>query len=170
MPSSRITGRSQNFCRVAGRSNPLKVEIWRSRRQGDMMKTFCFTVLLVAILCSSMATLAQTPSSTSDHNLVASDKIQEHRSVGGSSFALSDSATPVRFEDLVVRRDHSLPGAGIISRMNNCTDDRGGCSSDGECCSNACRGGSCCTPSGISCSNSSLCCTRQACGSDGRCP
>lgn len=48
--------------------------------------------------------------------------------------------------------------------------DGAACSSNDECSSTVCEGGSCCTDYGSSCDSSSHCCGHQSCGSDGKCP
>ncbi|MRR54878.1 MAG: hypothetical protein EG822_10270 [Deltaproteobacteria bacterium] len=48
--------------------------------------------------------------------------------------------------------------------------DGAACSSNDECSSNVCEGGSCCTNYGDPCDSTSHCCGHQSCGSDGRCP
>jgi hypothetical protein len=48
--------------------------------------------------------------------------------------------------------------------------DGAACSSNDECSSNVCEGGSCCTDYGATCDSSSHCCGHQSCGSDGKCP
>jgi len=47
--------------------------------------------------------------------------------------------------------------------------DGAACSSNDECSSNVCEGGSCCTDYGASCNSSSHCCGHQSCV-DGTCP
>jgi hypothetical protein len=48
--------------------------------------------------------------------------------------------------------------------------DGAACSSNSDCSSNVCEGGSCCTNYGDPCDSSSHCCGHQSCGSNGRCP
>lgn len=48
--------------------------------------------------------------------------------------------------------------------------DGAACSSNDECSSSVCEGGSCCTDYGATCDSSTHCCGHQSCGSDGKCP
>ncbi len=48
--------------------------------------------------------------------------------------------------------------------------DGAACSSDSDCQSGKCEGGSCCTKHGDTCDSSSHCCGHQSCGTDGTCP
>jgi hypothetical protein len=50
------------------------------------------------------------------------------------------------------------------------SSDGAACSSNDECSSKVCEGGSCCTDYGATCDSSSHCCGHQSCGSDGKCP
>jgi hypothetical protein len=48
--------------------------------------------------------------------------------------------------------------------------DGAACSSNSECKSDTCEGGSCCTDHGNTCDSASHCCGHQSCGTDGKCP
>ncbi|MDD2336345.1 MAG: hypothetical protein PHD01_07185 [Geobacteraceae bacterium] len=48
--------------------------------------------------------------------------------------------------------------------------DGAACSSNDDCSSKVCEGGSCCTDYGATCDSSSHCCGHQSCGGDGTCP
>jgi hypothetical protein len=91
-----------------------------------------------------------------------------------SATTSNDNAPNVYSSDKAASTDKSIQSQGQsdtdqIILLARCNRDGSGCWDDSECCSNACKGGSCCTESGNSCGANSHCCTRQAC-TDGVCP
>jgi len=73
-------------------------------------------------------------------------------------------------EPLVVARvtPASVPAPACYA--DQAKGDGGACSSDDECDSGKCEGGSCCTKHGDPCDSTSHCCGHQSCKKDGTCP
>ncbi len=73
-------------------------------------------------------------------------------------------------EPLVVAR--VAPGADGTPACvaDRAKGDGGACSSNDECNSGKCEGGSCCTKHDDPCDSTSHCCGHQSCGKDGKCP
>jgi len=90
--------------------------------------------------------------------------------LGGISHAgdMSGTLQGFTFENTVASaRNYDVNMLIVASRSTG--RDGAACSSDDECSSNVCEGGSCCTDYGASCDSTSHCCGHQSC-INGTCP
>lgn len=90
--------------------------------------------------------------------------------LGGISHAgdLSGAQQGFRFENTLVAA-RNFDASMLMTASRSAGSDGAACSSDDECSSKVCEGGSCCTDYGASCDSSSHCCGHQSC-INGACP
>lgn len=93
--------------------------------------------------------------------------------LGGMSYAGEMLGTQEGFtfeKVLITAGNYDIDTSTSSTTSTSKGGDGAACSSNDECTSNVCEGGSCCTDHGATCDSGSHCCGHQSCGSDGRCP
>lgn len=89
--------------------------------------------------------------------------------MGGISHAgdMPDARQALTFENTMLAALNL--DANMFMTASRSGRDGAACSSDDECASNVCEGGSCCTDYGATCDSTSHCCGHQSCV-NGTCP